>query len=138
MIDRELVTRKIVLISKDVEELRKLSTEGLEKYLADPIKEVIAERLLERTITRLIDINYHLITESGRPPPKDYHESFIELGAMGILDRAFAARIAMSAGLRNRIVHEYDDIDPRKVFDAITAALADLPVYLDAVLKYPS
>ena len=138
MIDRELVTRKVVLISKDVEELRKLAAGGLEPYLADPMKELVAERLLERTITRMIDINYHLITESGRPPPKDYYESFIDVGAMGILEREFAARIAVSAGLRNRIVHEYDDIDPGKVFDAIKVALADLPVYLDAVLKFPS
>lgn len=135
MIDRELVTRKIVLISGDLEELRKLASSGVESYLADPYKEILAERFLERMVSRMIDINYHIITGSEKPPPKDYYDSFTELGKMGILDPKFAARIASSAGLRNRIVHEYDDIDPVKVFEAIQSALADLPIYLKAVLS---
>jgi len=135
VIDRELVTRKIVLISGDLEELRKLASSGVESYLADPYKEILAERFLERMVSRMIDINYHIITGSEKPPPKDYYDSFTELGKMGILDPKFAARIASSAGLRNRIVHEYDDIDPVKVFEAIQSALADLPIYLKAVLS---
>lgn len=136
MIDRELVTRKIVLISGDLEELRKLASSGVEAYLADPYKEILAERFLGRMVSRMIDINYHIITGSEKPPPKDYYDSFTELGKMGILDPKFAARIASSAGLRNRIIHEYDDIDPVKVFEAIQSALADLPIYLKAVLSF--
>ncbi|MGA6994368.1 MAG: DUF86 domain-containing protein [Candidatus Deferrimicrobiaceae bacterium] len=136
MIDRELVTRKVLLIGKDLEELRMLVSGGLGEYLSDPYKEVLAERFLERTITRMIDVNYHLITGSGRAPPRDYYESFTELGKMGILEPVFASKIASSAGLRNRIVHEYDDIDPAKVFEATQAALSDLPVYLKAILSF--
>ncbi len=43
MIDRELVTRKIVRISGDLEELRKLDSVGLEAYLADPYKKILAD-----------------------------------------------------------------------------------------------
>ncbi len=136
MIDRELVTRKIVLISGDLEELRKLDSAGLDAYLADPYKEILAERFLERMITRMIDVNYHLITESGHPPPRDYYDSFTGLGKMGILDPKFASGIASAAGLRNRIVHGYDEIAPGKVFEAIRSALTDLPVYLRAVLAF--
>ena len=114
MIDRELVTRKIVHIGGDLEELRKLGSPGLEAYLADRYKEILAGRFLERMISRLIHINYHVITRSGHPPPRDYYDSFPELGKMGILEPEFASRIARSAGLRNRIVHEYDEIDPKK------------------------
>ena len=136
MIDRELVTRKIVHIGDDLEELRKLGSPGLEAYLADRYKEILAERFLERMISRMIDVNYHVITGSGHPPPRDYYDSFTELGKMGILEPEFASRIARSAGLRNRIVHEYDEIEPEKVFEAIRSALADLPVYLKAVLSF--
>jgi len=136
VIDRELVTRKIVHIGGDLEELRKLGSPGLEAYLADRYKEILAERFLERMISRMIDVNYHVITGSGHPPPRDYYDSFTELGKMGILEPEFASRIARSAGLRNRIVHEYDEIDPEKVFEAIRSALADLPVYLKAVLSF--
>ena len=136
MIDRELVTRKIVLIGGDLEELRKLSSPGLDAYLADPYKEILAERFLERMISRMIDINYHVITGAERPPPRDYYDSFTELGKMGVLEAGFASRVASAAGLRNRIVHEYDEIEPEKIFEAIRTALSDLPIYLKAVLTF--
>ena len=136
MIDSELVTRKIVHISGDLEELRKLDSTGLEAYLADPYKDILAERFLELMISPMIDVNYHVITGSGHPPPRDDYDSFTELGKMGILEPEFASGIAKAAGLRNRIVHEYDVIEPEKVFEAIRSALADLPVYLKAVLSF--
>ena len=136
MIDRALVTRKITLILKDLAALTDLSRQSREAYLANPINEVLAERYLERMIGRMIDINYHLITESGHPPPKDYHESFQMLGTMGILQGEFSREIAFSAGLRNRIVHEYDEIDAAKVYEALQVAVQQLPTYLDHVNRF--
>jgi uncharacterized protein YutE (UPF0331/DUF86 family) len=97
---------------------------------------VLAERYLERIIGRMIDINYHLITESGHPPPTDYYQSFIELTALGVLDQDFARRMASSAGLRNRLVHEYNEIDPRKIYEAVQQSLQDLPEFLRSVHEY--
>ena len=136
MIDRALVTRKITLILKDLSALTDLSRQSREAYLANPINEVLAERYLERMIGRMIDINYHLITESGQPPPKDYHESFQVLGTMGILQGEFSREIAFSSGLRNRIVHEYDEIDAAKVYEALQVAVQQLPTYLDHVNRF--
>lgn len=136
MIDKELVTRKITLILKDLSALTDLSRQSREAYLANPVNEVLAERYLERMIGRMIDINYHLITESGQSPPKDYHESFQMLGTMGILQGEFSREIAFSAGLRNRIVHEYDEIDAAKVFEALQVAVQQLPTYLDHVNRF--
>ena len=136
MIDRALVTRKITLILKDLSALTDLSRQSREAYLANPINEVLAERYLERMIGRMIDINYHLITESGHPPPKDYHESFQMLGTMGILQGEFSREIAFSAGLRNRIVHEYDEIDAAKVYEALQVSVQQLPTYLDHVNRF--
>jgi uncharacterized protein YutE (UPF0331/DUF86 family) len=136
MIDRELVTRKITLILKDLSSLTDLSRLTREAYLANPINEVLAERYLERMIGRMIDINYHLITESGHPPPKDYHESFEMLGTMGILPGEFSREIAFSAGLRNRIVHDYEEIDASKVYEALKEAVQQVPMYLDHVNRF--
>ena len=133
MIDVDLVTRKLLLITSDLQALAPLAAKSREAYLANPIDEVLAERYLERLIGRMIDINYHLLTESGQAPPPDYHRSFVELAAIGVLDPVFARRIAISAGLRNRIVHEYDAIDPAKVHEALQTALSEVGEYLSRV-----
>ena len=136
MIDPELVTRKMLLIARDLTALDPIVQKSLADYLASPIDEILVERYLERIIGRMIDINYHLITESEHPPPADYYESFIQLGRLGLLDPDFAGRIAACAGVRNRIVHEYDELDPRKVYEALQRASRDIPAYLRTIDEY--
>lgn len=136
MIDKELVTRKIVLITDDLKALEALGRKALADYLGSAIDEVLAERYLERIIGRMIDLNYHVLTESGHAPPKDYYQSFTALADIGLLDREFAGRIAACAGLRNRITHEYETIDPARVHGALQAALQDIPVYLRRLTEH--
>jgi uncharacterized protein YutE (UPF0331/DUF86 family) len=133
MIDNELVTRKILLITKDVDALRGLAAMTLDVFLESPIHAVVAERYIERAVGRMIDINYHLLTESGQAPPPDYYQSFIQLVSLGVYPADFGQRVAACAGLRNRIAHEYDDIDSRKLFEAVRQAVGDLPEYLSCV-----
>ena len=133
MIDRELVTRKMVLIAEDLRRLEALARKSREEYLASEIDEALAERYLERMIGRMIDVNYHLLTESGEAPPRDYYESFVALHRMGVLEADFARRLAPCAGLRARIVHVYEDPDPGRVYDSLASGLVDVPAYLAVV-----
>ena len=136
MIDPELVTRKMVLITADLRALEPLARCPLEDYVANPTNEVLVERYLERIIGRMIDINYHLITEEGHPPPRDYFDSFTWLARISVLPPAFATQIAASAGLRNRLVHEYEEIDPERVYAGLQAAVRDVQDYLRHVERY--
>jgi uncharacterized protein YutE (UPF0331/DUF86 family) len=135
-LDPALVTRKLLLVAADIEPLREIRDRGADAYVSSRIDQAVVERLLERAVGRMIDVNYHLITASGQPPPADYHSSFLKLTELGVLDADFARRIARAAGLRNRIVHDYDDLDPRKVFEALGDALRDVPVYLARINEY--
>ena len=38
--------------------------------------------------------------------------------------------------IRNRIVHEYDDIDPERVYEALPVAVRQIPVYLDHIQRF--
>lgn len=52
------------------------ATKPLATFLESRVDQAVVERLLERMIGRMIDVNYHLITEGGQPPPPDYHGPF--------------------------------------------------------------
>lgn len=135
MTDKELVVRKIALISADLDELKGLSGKTVSDFTSEKMERFAAERLLERMIGRMIDINFHILTDAGQAPPPDYFQSFIRLGQVGALPADFARQIAPCAGLRNRLVHEYDEIDPAKLFDGLQAAVRDVPVYLEYLAK---
>ena len=71
MIDAALVGRKALLITRDLADLAPLARKPLAEYLTDLRDELVAERLLERIIGRMIDVNYHLLIETDHPPPAD-------------------------------------------------------------------
>ena len=124
------------MIVDDLRSVTPIARKGLDEYLASAIDEILAERYLERMIGRMIDVNYHLVTDAGHAPPRDYYESFTQLAKLRILPPAFASQIAMCAGLRNRLVPEYDDIEPRRVYEGLQAAARDIPEYLRRVHDY--
>jgi uncharacterized protein YutE (UPF0331/DUF86 family) len=133
VVDRDLVIRKMALILDDLRAVMPLAQKRIDEYLVSPTDEIVTERYLERMIGRMIDINYHLVTEAGHAPPRDYHQSFAELAKLGVLPPPFASQVAACAGLRNRLVHEYDEIDPRRVYEGLQAAVRDIPEYLRRV-----
>lgn len=136
MIDIELINRKLLLIGQDLEGLAELSGRPESEYMANRIYEAAAERYLERMIGRMIDINFHILVESEQAPPSDYYQSFIKLVELGIYDSEFARTIAGSAGLRNRIAHEYDEINPAQVYKAIGSAKTDVPKYIRSIEEF--
>lgn len=58
--------------------------------------------------------------------------------ALAVIDRSVAEHLAPSAGLRNRLVQEYDEIDPAQGFDAISRAEADVFLYAEGIETYLS
>ena len=134
-IDKKLISRKITLINNDLKNLKALSKLSLKTYLSKAEYEALAERYLERIIGRMIDINYHILSENENEIPADFYNSFIELGRKKYLPFKLAEVMANSAGLRNRLAHEYDEIDAKKIFKAMEACLKDTPKYLKNVVK---
>ena len=63
-------------------------------------------------------------------------QSFTALSGIGVLDREFATRIAACAGLRNRITHDYEAIDPARVHAALQSAVRDVPAYLKRLAEH--
>lgn len=135
-IDADLVTRKLLLVAADLDPLATIESRGVAAYVGNIVDQAVVERRLERAIGRMIDVNFHVLTASGQPPPPDYHSSFLRLSELGVLDPEFARQIARAAGLRNRLVHDYDDLDPRLVFEALGHALSEIPRYLAAVTAH--
>ena len=134
-IDKKLINRKITLINKDLKNLKMISKLSLKTYLSKSEYETLAERYLERIIGRMIDINYHILSEKENEIPTDFYNSFVRLGRKKYLPIKLAGTMANSAGLRNRLAHEYDEIDAKKVFEATVICLRDVPKYLKNIVK---
>lgn len=139
MIDREFILEKINLITRDLKRLEVFSDLSIDQIAKDFIKFAALKNILMETIGRAIDINQHLISELSRPEteaPKTYRETFLLLEDLKILPGDFAEEISKSAGLRNVIVHEYNNLDKVIIYKKVEDAINQYVKYCDYILKF--
>ena len=137
MIRREFIERKLALMAEDLERLLAFKDISLESLKADEVTLAAVERMLERIVMRAIDVNEHLIadlgTGEGRTTRLTYRETFDLLSGLGIYSKEFGERIGRSAGLRNILVHDYNDVDRTIVHASIKSCLRDYHEYVENV-----
>lgn len=134
--DPAVLRRKLGVIAENLKALEPVTTLPLDRYRADLFTRKGTERLLQELIEAAIDLNTHLILQEGHQPPDDYYHGFLRLAEIGILAPELATALAPSAGLRNRLVHEYDTIVDAIVLDAVRKAQDLYPKYVAAVERY--
>lgn len=138
MLNHELIKRKLALNQKELERLKAFEHLALEAIAHDPGTYAACERYLERLIGRAIDVNQHIIAELGGITLRiqTYRDTFLALAEIGVYSREFAEKIAPSAGLRNALVHEYNNIDPAILQKSIGEAVREYNEYARRVLAF--
>lgn len=138
MVNKDLVESKCDYIAKDLAKLAPYSEKTFEEIAAAPELMPFIERMLERIVTRAIDMNRHILAEigDGTEHLQTNEDTFLALVKHDVIGRELAKQIAPSAGLRNRLVHDYDDTDDKIVFQSVGKALEQYPPYCQAVLEF--
>jgi uncharacterized protein YutE (UPF0331/DUF86 family) len=93
---------------------------------SDPLHQLAAERALHVAAEAVLDIGHHVLAGRGLPVPGTYREVIPAMAAAGILEAAVAARLDGMAGMWNILVHDYLDVDPVRVWEAIDRHAGDL------------
>lgn len=129
-LEKEVIRRKLAVIAENLNALASIRGMKTQEYVAELYKRKATERLLQELIEAAADVNTHIIVGTGNRAPDDYYESFVRMGELRILPVELARRLAPSAGLRNRLVHEYDVLDHSIVLDAAKMAGDLYPEYV--------
>lgn len=137
MIDKNLVKRKVAAIQADLSELIKFKDYSIEQIVANYRHHKVVERIVEVVVNEAIDINQHIIVNSGyKELPFDFRESFLLLVKVKVYPQNFAKLISNSVGLRNILVHQYRKLDERIFYASIKDCLRQYPKYCGYILKY--
>ncbi len=103
----------------------------LPAYLRD---QAYAGRYLVQASAQIcIDVANHLISAEGWRVPRDFRDAFTVLEERGVIDPPLAERLRALAGLRNRLVHLYAEVDDALVHRALRDGLDDLERFARAV-----
>ena len=139
MIDKEFLKEKLNLITRDLERLKIFSDFTISQIAEDFIKYAALKNILMEIIGRAIDINEHFISEMAQPQmeaPKTYRDTFLLLGDLNILQKDFAGEVSKSAGFRNAIVHEYNNLDENIIYKTVGEAINQYAKYCNYILEF--
>ena len=136
-LEAQLARRKLATITRNLDLLAAVEGLTLADYQSDAFRRKGTERLLQEIVEAAVDVNLHLLRAAvGAPAPPDYYQSFVDIGRHGIVPTTLAEALAPAAGLRNRLVHEYDAINDAIVLEAVRQARRDFTAYVAAIEQY--
>ncbi|OGW36762.1 MAG: hypothetical protein A2Y97_13645 [Nitrospirae bacterium RBG_13_39_12] len=137
-VEEGIIRKKLAVIVDNLNALDPIRDLKKDEYVKDIYKRKATERLLQELIEAAIDINTHIIVRTGNIVPDDYYESFIKAGELKIISTELAEKLAPSAGMRNRLVHEYDVLEHSLVLDAVKFTVDLYPRYIKEIEDYIS
>ena len=115
--------RKLNSLVRYLDELKLLANCTLPEYQRNFERRHAIEKLIELVVEYAIDINRAILEAANQAPPQTYYNTFIEMQRLGLLSAGLAPRLASTTGLRNRLVHRYDEIDNPTVYHSLKPLL---------------
>jgi uncharacterized protein YutE (UPF0331/DUF86 family) len=123
-------------LAKYLGEIEPLIATTLEDYQKDYVKRHAVEKLIELIVEIASDINRMIVEEKQATPSDSYFSTFSQLGELKILPQDLSLRLASTTGLRNRLVHHYEDIEHKIVYHSAVRLLKDYRQYFQMIEKY--
>jgi Uncharacterized conserved protein len=136
MSDKGRICAKLDKLYTYYEELKSFSAISLEEYKGNFIYRRAIERAMQLIVECATDINNMILRMNGSKGSTDYFNSFIDIAELNIIPMEFALEIAPSTGLRNILVHEYEEIDDNIVYQSIDTSLKHYLTYMDLINTY--
>lgn len=128
----EVVLRKLTTIRRLLRDLQRHETASIDDVRASHYE---IERILELLATASADLLQHLLAERGEIA-SSYRDVFRMSGEADLLPRELASRLEEAAGMRNVLVHLYDEIDVGILHASIGKALRDYPQLVAALARF--
>lgn len=134
-LDRDLLAEKVAAVERRPKRVReKLPGDpGQLKPSTDASDAVVLH--LWQAVQIAIDLALAACVRRNLGTPATYGEAFRRLAEEGFLEPDLAERLVRAAGFRNAIVHAYENLDMRRVYDAASRGRADLRAFLAEMAK---
>lgn len=136
MIDQELIEKKIDLLEEKLDYLKKTREINPNKFLNSFEKIQATKHTLQEAIEACLDIANHIIAAKGLGRSETYSGMFQRLTEGEILGDELADRLGDMARFRNLLVHQYAEVDNRKVHEMLQENLEDIEDFMTRIEQF--
>jgi len=132
----DLILKKLSQMESYLNELETfILSRNPKEIKKDPTLLHTAERLVQVLVDTMIDINIHILLSKEKTYDKT-QSTFLLLGEMGILPEEFAKKIAPIVGLRNILVHRYEELNKDLFIKNLFKNKDDFKKYIVAIYDF--
>jgi uncharacterized protein YutE (UPF0331/DUF86 family) len=125
--------RKLRAVLRNLYDVRAVSAE---EYVSSFRHQWLAERGLQLAAEAFFDIGNHILAGHFNVHPRDYEDIIRLLAEQRVISDDLVARLQGLGGLRNILVHAYLDIDPGRVFEALSNRVDDFVQFASEVERF--
>jgi len=133
--DPVLVAKRLTKLREYVHLLRVSRERPQEEFLSDPFIHGCAERYLQLAIQVILDIANHIVADERLGLVEEYRDALRLLGENGFLSMKLARELLPMAGLRNLLVHDYLEVDRKRLYDLLQHCLGDFEEFATQVAR---
>jgi uncharacterized protein YutE (UPF0331/DUF86 family) len=108
----------------------------LQEFVGDTRNSAAAESYLRRALEGLLDLARHILAKGLGQAPAEYKEVAAMAATAGLLGEGQGALMMQIAGYRNRLVHFYDEVSEKELYDICSGQLGDVRSLLEAILAW--
>jgi uncharacterized protein YutE (UPF0331/DUF86 family)/predicted nucleotidyltransferase len=137
MLDINRITEKIHYIHQTcMPALKLLATKPQSQFVQDVVAIGAARYYLQTAIEAMLDINNHILSRQGLGTFETHVRTFEVLADAGIISRTSLSTYIQMVGLRNRLVHVYEQIDNAIIHQILTERLSDFETYIAEIMDF--
>lgn len=135
MVDPTRVVRLLQRVGEESSHLRARACEDRAALRADEVRLSALKYRFITTLEALLNVAHHLCASEAWGPPSTNAAAIELLGRHGVMDGDLAGRLAKAVGLRNVLVHQYDEVDDDRVVSYLDR-LRDIDEFVAAVSSW--
>jgi uncharacterized protein YutE (UPF0331/DUF86 family) len=131
MLINGVIENKLRLLEQKLDDIRGWGIVDYEEFRTSSLKTNAVERALTVCVEIMIDVSERILAIKKMPPNNTSVDNFLELQTLGIIEthEPYAAMIRF----RNFIVHRYERIDTRILFDIVTRKMDAFPQFVHEI-----
>lgn len=134
--DQNVITRHLQDLEEVIRVLARHQNITLRELRGNVERRWIIEHGLLRAIQNCLDIGEHILLVLGFNKLERYADIFEALGNQKIISKPFAGSLKKMAGFRNLLVHEYTQIDLKKLHRILRTRLRDFSRFAKHVTEF--
>lgn len=137
MINKEFINERLILIDSFLKELYELAVLDEDSFISQKRNTAACESFLRRTLEAIFDIGRHILAKTGYIDMATEYKSIAKgLIEIGIVDRKLGEKLVEMAGYRNRLVHMYNLVSDKELYQIIQSDLKDIEEFVSAIKRF--